>query len=402
MTLKSKTYIGSLDDIGAFGIPPETRFMIVGARSSARGDVILRRLSDMCPQAQIHLATSCQGMMTERELSLASNELAVMTLEDPRGAFGTASAYPDAPIDETERHRENIHRLLHTAELRASRAGELPSLVWLSASPGFEEVVIDAIRAYYQSPVLICGGSPADDDITGQWWTGDQVKINPQGITISLIYTTAQVSTRFSSGYQVADASGLITQSGRRRIISIDHQPAAHVYNAWCRGSIAPYFPDGNILQASAFQPLAISCGKLGLSPYYRVLHPERIYPDGSVSTFSQVEQGQRVVLLSGDPNSLIGRARRVARGAISDNGGDLSRVRGALVIYCAGAFLAIKEHIDQVWEGLKFELPNIPILCQFTFGEQGVFPDGEVAHGNLMITVVLFSDPPESTSWLD
>jgi hypothetical protein len=336
-------------------------------------------------------------MMTERHVSLKSDEIALMTYEDPESSFGTAGA----SLNDPEQCAAITQQLLHIAELRASRAGELPSLVWMSATPGSEEKVIETIRSYFQSPVLICGGSPADDDITGQWWVGDQSQIYPQGIVISLIYTASKVTTRFSAGYQIADIQGLITSGADRLIRTIDHRPAAEVYNEWCRGSLDPYFPDGNILEASTFQPLAISCGAIGLSPYYRVLHPERIHKDGAISTFSNVKQGERIVLLSGDRDSLVGRARRVARGAILDTGGDMKGIRGALVIFCAGCFLAIKEHVDLVWEGLTLELPDVPMLGQFTFGEQGVFPDGEVAHGNLMVTVVLWSDADKSDSWL-
>ena len=76
--------------------------------------------------------------------------------------------------------------------------------------------------------------------------------------------------------------------------------------------------------------------------------------------------------------------------------------VQGALVIFCAGCFLAIKDRVQEVWEGLQAELPNIPMLGQFTFGEQGVFPDGEVAHGNLMITIVLWSTPIVTETWFE
>ena len=95
------------------------------------------------------------------------------------------------------------------------------------------------------------------------------------------------------------------------------------------------------------------------------------------------------------------GQARRIARDAISDSSRSLSRTRCALVIYCAGCFLAIKEYIDQVWAGLTSELPDMPLLGQLTFGKQDVFPDGETAQGHLMVTVILWSAPPESASWI-
>jgi hypothetical protein len=132
------------------------------------------------------------------------------------------------------------------------------------------------------------------------------------------------------------------------------------------------------------------------------VIHPERICPDGSITTFSNIKVGDQIMLLIGDPESLIGRARRVTHGALLDISSDVSRVRFALVIFCAGCFLAIKDRVDEIWRELSAELPGVPLLGQFTFGEQGVFPDGKVAHGNLMVSVTLWCDPAPAEPWFE
>jgi len=272
----------------------------------------------------------------------------------------------------------------------------------MSAPPGSEEKVIKAIQEYYIGPVLISGGSAADDHINGSWWVGDQEETYPQGLVISLLYTQAKLTTRFSAGYQIAGCRGTITAGGSREIIAIDNRKAAEVYNEWCKGSLSPYFPDGNILKVSTYQPLAIQCGQLAMTPYHRIVHPSQIHPSGSISTFADIAIGDNIVLLQGDEDSLVSRAQRVVQCALLEADVSTEDIICAQMIFCAGCFLAIKDRIQEVWEGIASELPNVPMLCQFTFGEQGVFPDGKIAHGNLMISIVIWSQTKDLDSWFD
>ena len=66
------------------------------------------------------------------------------------------------------------------------------------------------------------------------------------------------------------------------------------------------------------------------------------------------------------------------------------SQVAGALVIFCAGCMLTVREQMDAVVDSLKRALPGVPFLGSFTFGEQGCLVGGENRHGNLMISVTL------------
>ena len=64
--------------------------------------------------------------------------------------------------------------------------------------------------------------------------------------------------------------------------------------------------------------------------------------------------------------------------------------VAGAIIVYCAGCMLAVKDNLTEVQRAIKAELGNIPFIITFTFGEQGCFIDGSNRHGNLMISAVL------------
>jgi hypothetical protein len=53
---------------------------------------------------------------------------------------------------------------------------------------------------------------------------------------------------------------------------------------------------------------------------------------------------------------------------------------------------LAVREDMDQVAAAIDSAIGQAPFLGIFTFGEQGCFIGNNNTHGNLMISVVVFS----------
>ena len=92
-----------------------------------------------------------------------------------------------------------------------------------------------------------------------------------------------------------------------------------------------------------------------------------------------------------GTRESLIARAGRVARAALSAGNLTPAQTAGALVVYCAGCMLTVRDAIDDVAREIRRELGDAPFLGTFTFGEQGCFATRESFHGNRMISVVVF-----------
>ena len=82
--------------------------------------------------------------------------------------------------------------------------------------------------------------------------------------------------------------------------------------------------------------------------------------------------------------------------------------VRGAMLIYCAGCFLALQPHMQSVAERIRRGLPShhdgepLPFACGFTFGEQGPIGGKESTHGNLMFNICLFGGPKSQPSASD
>ncbi|EGR1019347.1 histidine kinase, partial [Vibrio cholerae] len=58
---------------------------------------------------------------------------------------------------------------------------------------------------------------------------------------------------------------------------------------------------------------------------------------------------------------------------------------------FCAGSMLRLGQDIHKVQQKIMEQLNGCAFICPFTFGEQGRFINGENAHGNLMISSVVF-----------
>jgi hypothetical protein len=112
---------------------------------------------------------------------------------------------------------------------------------------------------------------------------------------------------------------------------------------------------------------------------------------DGALTLFSDIEEGEELILMSGTRKSLTSRAGRVARAALGAGNLTADQISGALVIYCAGCMLTVQDQMDQVAAEVRNALDGKPFIGAFTFGEQGCFIGGENHHGNLMISVVVF-----------
>ena len=70
-----------------------------------------------------------------------------------------------------------------------------------------------------------------------------------------------------------------------------------------------------------------------------------------------------------------------------------IKNITGAIIIFCGGCMLSIKDAMQEVKESIAAQLPNTPFIMGFTFGELGTFSDSTSKHGNLMISCEIFGD---------
>lgn len=345
-------------------------------------------LNDQIPELNctyLHGATSCIGAMTQ---SGGNQNLCVFALSDPDGAYGTALASVETSM------RDAARKATLEALKSAERVGEVPELIWISATPGQEEEVIAGVESVVGSEVPILGGSAADNDVSGKWRIFDSKQIVQSGVIVSVLFPSRPVSFAYQSGYSPSAHTGIVTKVSDRTVYEIDHKPALSVYSAWTDGEVAPSFDDGDqqmILSESTLWPLGRELNRLSDVPFYLLAHPAVAKEDGSIDLFASVAEGEEITLMEGRRQTLIERAGRVASLARKQGGPAMGKPKAALMIYCGGCMLSVQDDIQKVVDGVNDALEGAPFLGAFTFGEQGNLLNGGNRHGNLMISCIVF-----------
>jgi len=333
----------------------------------------------------LHGGSSCLGTMGSHGLDIDGAGLGALAIWDPEGSYGTASA------DLGGNAAAAARSAAEAALAAAGRLGEMPDLVWLTAAPGREEQVLEGLRAVVGPDTLIVGGSSADNDVSGRWSQFGPDAVRADGVAVSVLFPSTSVASTYQSGYAPTGANGTVTRVDGRRLIEIDGRPAAEVFDEWTSGAVPPAGAlPMSILAAATLWPLGRVTRHVAGVPFHLLAHPAVIHPDGAIDLFADVAEGDRLWQMQGSTDSLVARASRVAAQSRSDAGG---AVAGALVVYCAGCMLTVRDRMDEVRAGIEAALGGASWLGVFTFGEQGVPTGGRPSHGNLMISCTVFAE---------
>jgi hypothetical protein len=332
----------------------------------------------------LHGGSSSLGVMGAAGVDISGAGLGAFAIWDKDGNYGTSSA------DLGDDAEAAAHDAVVAALAKAGRPGEIPELVWLTVAPGREEEVIAGLRSVVGDEVAIVGGSSADNDVSGQWVQFGPDAIHSDGVVVTVLFPSTPVTSVYQSGYAPTGANGVVTRVEGRRLFEIDHRPADEVLHDWSGGAVSG--ADGaarSILGEATLWPLGRVTREVAGIPFHLLAHPAVAHPGGAVDLFASVAEGDRIWQMKGSADSLVARAGRVAAQA-RRNAGD--SVSAALVVYCGGCMFAVRDRMDEVSEGIRRELGDIPWLGIFSFGEQGV-PTGDVSkHGNLMISCTVFN----------
>ncbi|WP_437915906.1 FIST N-terminal domain-containing protein [Sorangium sp. So ce302] len=369
------------------GLGAEPDHVFLSYTASYDVDELARATAALPPSVRVHGSSSCQSVMTAAGVHGAPGPgLALLGVADAQGAYGVAAERIDgAP-------RAAGARAAARAIEDAGRSGELPALLWLSVQTGAEEDVLLGIEDVVGPNVPVFGGSTAADSIVGRQSQMERGLAHEGAALLTALYPSGEISYAFSSGYAPTEHRCRVTRAEGRRLPEIDGLPAAEVYNRWTGGLISAQLGGGTILEHTALHPLGRPSGWIGKVPQFLLIHPDTVQQDNSMTLGANINEGDELVLMQGSRESVIGRVRSVVDAALGAAPPSF-RVRGALVIFCAGCMLAVRGELDRVVQGVAASLGETPFLGRFTFGEQGCFTRGKNQHANLSISVVLLGD---------
>lgn len=334
------------------------------------------------------IISSCLGSATEQNLSINEQSISLFSIKDSRGHYGIASC------NTTNNLRENASKTVLKAIANAGQPGITPKMVWCFQVPGNEELVLQGIQDAIGQRIPVFGGSCADNDISAQWRFSDANSVYQQGFIIAVLYPSVETFGFYSSGYDKTDQLGTVTNVDGRILNTIDNQPAFDVYNQWRKNIGFEQLKAGNILAQSTMTPLARALSSDDDIPRLLLSHPA-VAENGTLELFSNLSVGDTVYLASGSPEQLIKRGDMVVSSLtkLADLHA-IKNIKGAIIIFCGGCMLSIKDAMQEVKHSIKTQLPNIPFIMGFTFGELGTFSDATSKHGNLMISCEIFGGP--------
>jgi len=227
----------------------------------------------------------------------------------------------------------------------------------------------------------------------------------------------------FSSCYEPAALSGIITKADKREILEIDGRSASAVYRDWLKDAqTAPEISSSEIdadklkiqelvalmqqedaaaigdklFSISTLRPL----GRRGAEDvesslaqdddtFYQLMHPHSITETGGIRLFSEVKVGHEVTLMTSSSLDLVDLVTAATHG--EEVSAFCASLQGALVVYCAGCSLQVGSEIDNVGKNLSTALRGKPFMGTLSYGEQGVDSAGCLRHGNLMYSLLLF-----------
>lgn len=329
--------------------------------------------------------SSCLGSATEKKLSLENQSVSLFCIEDKHGHYGVAQC------EKSHNLRANASETVLRAINNADRMGIAPKMIWCFQTPGNEEEVLQGIQDAVGTRIPIFGGSCADNDLTGQWQFATQTDTYKQGFVVAVLYPSVETSGFYSSGYDKTPLGGIVTNVKGRTLNTIDNHPAMDVYNHWREQLGFAVLADGNILSESTSAPLARSLPSSDNIPRLLLSHPAKA-SKGSIELFSTLNEGDSVSLVSGTKKQLVKRAEMVIASLLKQAAyGSIKSIEGVIIIFCGGCMLSIQEAMQEVQSSLSAQLPGIPYIMGFTFGEFGSFDDSTSRFGNLMITCEIF-----------
>lgn len=326
------------------------------------------------------------------------NAVAILTVTSKDIVFGVGAA----DFTKTPSVQEGTRAALLDAIRNAGRTPQdHPRAILLTPTLGVEEEVVEGVEQVVRKDVAIVGGT------TGGPVLGvlGENEVYQKGVSLAVIYTDLPMGWTFEGGFDVAGQnSGIVTATDGQAIVEIEGRPALDVYNEWLNGKILRLHEEGAkpdvvrdlLILHPLYRKYTSSSGRY----YFLFSHPwprDDKLEDKAVMTSTKIKEGERVFLSRGTWETFVNRIGNLPQKA---------KVRGAIPIeqrpilglgsVCAGVMGVIPEsEREKLPLLINYANKNAPFIVNFTWGEQGHFPEVGNKHGNLL-TAFLVIGPRE------
>lgn len=351
------------------------KFGFLACTVSVDVEALRQQLVALLPEVPFVGVTSCRSVIGNGALLSGPTAASALWL-----CGGDVKAVVVAQIEASEPAGKAL------AQAALSALGAKPSFALFHGTPGTEEPLLRGLAPELKATPLL-GGSAADDDISGKWSVFTQQARYPAGAALALVEWPGKVVAQWVSGAMSTEHKGVVTRAHGRTIDEIDGKPAAVVYDGWMGGGLGESLLKGDvILGKTTMTPLGVQ-----RSSGITLIHPERVVlPSKGIATFAEVRQGETVMLVKSTSMGMQGRPANLVARELTESGIAPARLKGVLLVYCAGCMLAIDAATASMVQAVRSVSGKAPIVGAFHFGEQGCHVPGKPEHGNLMTGALL------------
>ena len=362
---------------------PDCSWLLAYATVDVPLDQTLAEITAAHPDTPIFGCTSFQGVFSPAGFTRGMHALVA-------GSDEAVKAVPVLRAAGASQARKEAYAA--ALEIKAALGGT-PDTILMHATPGFEERILAGIdEAFSDAAPPVYGGSAADDDMSGAWKVFAGAQVVSEGFLLVGFSSRQRVLGSFVAGYAPTKTTGKVTSACDRVVQSIDHLPAAKVYNGWTHGSIQDQLGGGVVIHQTALSPLGRVVDMVGHMPRYLLSHPHQVLPDSALLFFSEMKLGDELVLMLGTDTALLERTSQAFNRALFSKD-KVNAIAGGILIYCGGCVSVIGGKVSDVAESYRQQMGTAPFVGASTFGEEGCF-GGRPAinrHGNLMCDTIVF-----------
>ncbi|MBN1844945.1 MAG: FIST C-terminal domain-containing protein [Sedimentisphaerales bacterium] len=374
---------------------PNPRFIVLFTTADYGEQEIVQTLRGRFPQAKLFGMNVYKGVFSSDGLHVGEKgSLAIMGYAGGNLVFGISAKSVDDDADVTALTKQAIRDAIQDAGMTEK---DKPSLILLGATKGKEDAIVRGIDEAIPDDIPLVGGTHCND-VFGQGYVIENDKLFKPGLIVGLIYSQSKIGASFYSGFIGKKKSGKITAGDGRILKEIEGRPALDVYREWSGG----YFDDIDcskesvIVMSSAVCPLAKAIQLPNGTLRYIPVRPWKFNPDGSLNMGGDIRNGDDIYYVEGNKKALRIRAGVVTRDAMVNGKIKVKNIIGGLHIYCGGAAKTLGFGQGEQTSKMVGEIQNVmdgkPFIGGFTAGEQGYIPGYGYFHGNLMSSMVVFS----------
>jgi hypothetical protein len=336
--------------------------------------------------------SSYAGAITEEGLHQKNQRcIAMWAIHDPVGAYHVESLDFNGDLDLLS----GVQSALKDALLNAGRPGEIPPLILMYSSTGYEEEVINSLQQVVGVNVPIFGGSAVNSPFLHNNTLFDQCRSYSEGLAIAVLFPSVELYYDLHLDIKTTSLTGEVTLAEERTLLEIDYEPASTVYNEWTYGLLTSAKNEDSesaIFSKLATNPLGCKTNITDELPIHTPILIRSVNEDGSLELLSNIAIGDQINLYTVTTELIADNMCQSFLSALGKSDSSMNDIIGGISFCSAGRVLPLQEETSDNMQSLLSDMQGFPFIGLVSVAEQGRFQDGVTRHTQLANSVILFT----------